>query len=132
MTHLTSSMPKDDIPQADTHEHVNKPAEDPESRMAYQDVSDEYPVKKRRKVLWKIDIRIIPLLMILYSECPLLDDISGREAYTSQFFHTSIERTLEMPRLKAWSLTWVCRTLNTIPSCQSSSLHISHAVRSPP
>ncbi|RGP76559.1 mfs general substrate transporter [Fusarium longipes] len=59
-------MPKDDVPQADTHEHIDKISEDPESRMDYRDVSDEYPVRKRRKVLWKIDIRIIPILMILY------------------------------------------------------------------
>ena len=31
----------------------------------YHDVSDEYPAKKRKKVLFKMDVRIIPLLMVL-------------------------------------------------------------------
>ncbi|KAF5709074.1 high-affinity nicotinic acid transporter [Fusarium mundagurra] len=33
---------------------------------AYHDVSDEYPTKKRKKVLFKMDLHIIPLFMILY------------------------------------------------------------------
>ena len=33
---------------------------------AYQDVSDEFPAKKRKKVLLKMDIRIVPMLMLLY------------------------------------------------------------------
>lgn len=33
---------------------------------AYQDISDEFPAKKRKKVLLKMDIRIVPMLMLLY------------------------------------------------------------------
>lgn len=34
--------------------------------MGYQDVSDEFPAKERRKVLFKMDVRIVPMLMLLY------------------------------------------------------------------
>jgi hypothetical protein len=36
--------------------------------LAYQDISDEYPAKKRRRLLLKMDLRILPLLMLLYCE----------------------------------------------------------------
>lgn len=42
----------------------------------YHDVSDEYPAKKRKKVLLKMDIRILPLLMILYREWFLTNTLS--------------------------------------------------------
>lgn len=46
----------------------------PENRhepSAYQDISDEFPAKKRKKVLLEMDIRIVPMLMLLY--CLFLD-----------------------------------------------------------
>lgn len=37
--------------------------------VGFQDVSDEYPAKKRKRVLMKMDVRIVPLLMFLYCMC---------------------------------------------------------------
>jgi ArsR family metal-binding transcriptional regulator len=38
--------------------------------MGFHDVSDEYPAKKRKRVLMKMDVRIVPLLMLLYCMYP--------------------------------------------------------------
>lgn len=48
----------------DEIEVVKKEQTDPP--VNFQDVSDEYPAKKRKKVLLKMDVRIVPLLMLLY------------------------------------------------------------------
>lgn len=39
------------------------------TRNAYHDVSDEFPTRERKKVLFKMDIRILPMLMLLYCKC---------------------------------------------------------------
>lgn len=48
-------------------------AEDRNMASAYQDISDEFPAKKRKKVLLKMDLRIVPMLMLLYCESLSLD-----------------------------------------------------------
>jgi len=47
---------------------LSKEQEQATTANGYHDVSDEYPAKKRKRVLFKMDIRIIPVLMALYSE----------------------------------------------------------------
>lgn len=54
-------------PQKPDHETVEVAAADMPD--GYQDVSDEYPAKLKRKLLLKMDVRIIPVLMMLYSQC---------------------------------------------------------------
>ncbi|PNP77094.1 hypothetical protein FNYG_09563 [Fusarium nygamai] len=54
-----TSAPADEIELVNRQEQEAMPN-------AYHDVSGEYPTKKRKKVLLKMDLHIIPLLMILY------------------------------------------------------------------
>lgn len=43
-----------------------KPDDRNDAQVGYQDISDEFPAKKRKKVLLKMDSRIVPMLLLLY------------------------------------------------------------------
>ncbi|KAF4450507.1 MFS general substrate transporter [Fusarium austroafricanum] len=60
------STATDTKPETDTLEFASENGGNAAGLTIYQDVSDEYPAKKKSNVLWKIDIRIIPILMVLY------------------------------------------------------------------
>jgi hypothetical protein len=55
------TAPADEIELAKDHREAAE-------AVAYQDVSDEYPAKKRKRVLLMMDIRIVPILMLLYCQ----------------------------------------------------------------
>jgi hypothetical protein len=54
------------LDQAPVDEIELAKAQQEETPSGYHDISDEYPAKKRKRALFKMDIRIIPVLMALY------------------------------------------------------------------
>lgn len=90
---------------------------------AYQDISDEFPAKKRKKMLLKMDVRIVPVLMLLYCKPKRLwSECFWAKADMIQCSRTSTEQISEMRRLRA-SRPIFRSVLSSIRlSCQSSSL----------